>query len=248
MGPSEIDVVESERLRIRAAYGRRREWEINSDLYAPWNPASILATSQRKRVAAWLLNEAGVFPKRGQQCLEVGCGSRGWLGDLLDWGQREVDLHGIDLDSDRIEQARESLPSADLRVGDATALPWVTGTFALVIASTVFSSIRDVRVQRLIAGEITRVLAPGGVLLWYDLRVNNPRNADVRKVSKKHLEQLFPSLNGRTQTCTLAPPLARLVTSRRNWSWPVASFLEAIPLLRTHLLAVLIKDARNGGD
>jgi ubiquinone/menaquinone biosynthesis C-methylase UbiE len=243
MRPAEIDVIENERLGIQAAYGRRKSWELTSDLYAPWNPASILATAQRKRLAAWMLDEAGVFPRRGQQCLEVGCGSRGWLADLLDWGQREIDLHGIDLDSDRIEQGRETLPSADLRVGDATVLPWADGTFGLVIVSTVFSSILDVRVQRLVAGEITRVLKPGGALLWYDLGVNNPRNPDVRKVTRQQLGHLFPLLSGRTQTCTLAPPLARMVTSRTSWSWSLASCLQAVPMFRTHVLAVLIKDA-----
>jgi ubiquinone/menaquinone biosynthesis C-methylase UbiE len=241
--PAELEAIQHERVRIEAAYRRRRQWEPSSDVYAPWNPASILATAQRKRMAAWMLSQAGVFPRRGQRCLEVGAGSRGWLGDLLDWGLREIDLHGIDLDPDRVQHARETLPSADLRVGDATSLPWPDGTFALVIASTVFSSILDVGVQRVIAGEITRVLAPGGSLLWYDLRVNNPNNPDVRRVTRTQLARLFPGLAGRIQSCTLAPPLARFVTSRRSGNWLLASVLEAIPALRTHLLAVLVKDA-----
>jgi hypothetical protein len=45
-------------------------------------------------------------------------------------------------------------------------------------------------------------------------------------------------LQGKIRPVTLAPPLARLLAPN---SWTLATFLEAIPLLRTHLMAVLIK-------
>ncbi len=90
----------------------------------------------------------------------------------------------------------------------------------------------------MVADEITRVLAPGGALLWYDCSVNNPRNANIRKVGRKHLIQLFPKLSGKIKTVTLAPPLARFVAPR---NWTLATLLGSLPLLRTHLLAVLVK-------
>ena len=239
--PDALAALEREEARIHAAYVRRHAWEADSDAYAPWNPASILATSQRKRLAAWMLHDAGVFPKHGDQCLEIGAGIRGWLGELLDWGLREEDLHAIDLDGARIAAGRLALPAVDFRVGDAGALPWPDGTFGMVIASTVFTSILDPRVRQLVAAEATRVLRRGGCLVWYDFAVDNPRNRDVRKVSRRELAALFPDLNGRIRSCTLAPPLARLVASSRAWSWPLATLLEAVPFLRTHLIAVLIK-------
>src|SRR5262249_47097992 len=145
---------------------------------------------------------------------------------------------GIELDAGRAKRAQELLPVADLRVGDATALPWQNETFHLVIASTVFTSILDAEVRRLVAQEITRVIAPGGGLLWYDFAVNNPSNPNVRKVDRSELKQLFPELKGAMRSVTLAPPLARFLVPR---SWFLATFFEAIPLLRTHLLAVLVK-------
>ena len=87
-----------------------------------------------------------------------------------------------------------------------------------------------------IAAEITRVLRPGGALLWYDLRVPNPRNPNVRPVSRRELAALFPGLVGPVETATLAAPLARHVAP---WSELVAGALERCPWLRTHLLAVL---------
>lgn len=234
---NKINFIEAERLRIQAEY-QRREREVNSSLYASWQPAESLMRSQRKHFAAMMLHAADVFPKATDQCLEVGYGSLGWLGDLITWGVKETSLHGIELDERRAKMAREILPAADLRLGDATSLPWGNDGFNLVIASTIFTSILNPDVRRIIAEEITRVLKPGGALLFYDFAANNPRNPHVRKVTRKDLGQLFPLLKGRIKSVTLAPPLARL-TARR--SILLAHLLESIPFLQTHLLAVLVK-------
>lgn len=130
------------------------------------------------------------------------------------------------------------MPAADLRTGDAVALPWEDTTFQLVVASTLFTSVLDNDVRRLIADEIVRVLVPGGALLWYDFAYDNPRNPNVRGIRRAEIKRLFPTLRGKIRTATLAPPLVRLIAPR---SWTLATFLEAIPLLRTHLIAVLVK-------
>lgn len=233
----ETDPAYREQQRILAEYSRRRA-QVDADLYAPWQPSVILIRASRVRTAATMLRCAGVFPRAGDACLEVGFGSLGWLGELINWGIREEDLHGIELDSVRAAKAREALPRADLRVGDATQLPWKAEEFRLVIVSTVFTSILDVSMRKAVASEVTRVIAPGGALLWYDFAVNNPRNPHVKKVGKKELRELFPRLRGRVRSETLAPPLARLVAPR---SLLLATLLEAVPLFRTHLLAVLKK-------
>ena len=235
--PSEADLITAERQRIQTEY-RRRAQQIAPDCYAHWQPAEMLMRLGRKRTAAIMLHRAGVFPKAGNQCLEIGYGTLGWLGDLISWGVPETDLHGIELDPVRAEQAQQVLPMADLRVGDATNLPWDDDTCHLVIASTVFTSILNPEVRQIAAAEIERVLAPGGALLWYDFAVNNPKNPRVRRVNRKELKSLFPQLSGELKSVTLAPPLARLLAVR---SWTLATSLEAIPLLRTHLLAVLLK-------
>jgi ubiquinone/menaquinone biosynthesis C-methylase UbiE len=232
--------VAAEQDRILAEY-RRREREVDADRYAAWNPSAIFLRSGRIRSAARLLEQASVFPRRGDACLEIGFGSLGWLAEMLSWGLREADLHGLELDAERAARAREVFPAADLRVGDATHLPWADGFFRLVIASTVFSSILDEAVRRLVAAEVARVLAPGGALLWYDLRVNNPSNPNVRRVSRRELRGLFPTLHGTFRSVTLAPPLARRLAPA---SFTLAHALETIPLLRTHWMAVFVRGNR----
>jgi len=233
----ELIAVVTERQRIQTEY-RRRAKEISADLYSPWQPVEIFFKTRRKAVAAQMLNEARVFPHIGNTCLEVGCGAGGWLADFISWGVRETDLYGIDVDAFRITRAKEILPAADLRIGDAANLPWADDSFGTVISSTLFTSVLDSRVRSLIAAEIVRVLAPGGALLWYDFAFNNPKNPHVRGISRREVRKLFPQLVGKIKSVTLAPPLARLIVPR---SWTLATFLEAMPFLRTHLLAVLIK-------
>ena len=227
----------AERERILQEYQDRKK-RIPVDRYAPWQMAEFFMKIHRLRKAMKLLKKMNVFPIPGDRILEVGCGRLGWLADCLNWGLYETDLHGIDLDPERVEEARKRFPSADLRVGDATSLPWSDEHFHLVIASTVFTSILDDRVRRMVAREIVRVLAPGGALLWYDYCFNNPSNPAVRKVTKRELKQLFPDLRGIIKRVTLAPPITRAMVPL---SWMMAELIQVFPFLRTHYLALLIK-------
>jgi len=231
------DFIALERDRVRREYDRRAR-EISGDRYASWQPAMQFMIETRSREAAAMLRRVNAFPRGGDKCLEVGFGTGTWLHRIASWGVSEQDLHGIELDELRAAESRAYFPAADLRVGDAVELPWDDGTFRLVIASTLFTSVLDLNVRRLMATEIERVLTANGVLLWYDFAIRNPRNPNVRPIKRNEIKLLFPRLHGEIKSVTLAPPLARLVAPR---SLAVANFLEAIPVLRTHLLAVLVK-------
>lgn len=232
------DATGRERERMLAEYERRRR-ELPADRYAPWNPAEQFMRHGRGRLAARLLHDASVFPGAASQCLEVGFGGGGWLPELLGWGASEQNLHGVEIDPTRLDATRRRLPKARLIQADAADLPYPGKRFDLVVVSTVFTSILDDEVRRRVAGEIQRVLRPGGALLWYDFAVDNPRNRNVRGVPKKELLGLFPELTGTVRRVTLAAPLVRLVAPR---SWWLAELLESLPFLRTHLVAVLRKD------
>lgn len=231
------DAAQRERLRLVEEYERRRR-ELPRDLYAPWNSAEQFMRHGRSRLAARMLHDAGVFPDAETRCLEIGFGGGGWLPELLAWGAAEENLHGVEIDTTRLESTRRRLPAAKLIEADAADLPYETESFDLVITSTVFTSILDDEVRRCVAAEIEGVLKPGGALLWYDFAVDNPRNRSVRGVPKKELRGLFPGLRGTVRRVTLAAPLVRLVAQH---SWWLAEFLESMPFLRTHLVGVLRK-------
>ena len=89
-----------------------------------------------------------------------------------------------------------------------------------------------------LAAAMWRWLAPGGAVLWYDFTVNNPRNPDVRGVPLAEVRTLFPKGRITARRVTLAPPLARAVCRIHPRLYPL---LNAMPLLRTHVLAWVVK-------
>lgn len=229
---------EAERIRQEVA---RRDREIPPDFYSLDRPANRFLHDGYTRAVREMVGRFAPGPFSNMRVLEIGCGSGQWLEDLGSWGVRREGMCGIDLDLGRVARARERLPGADLRVGDATALPWASASFDLVLQSTVFTSILDAGMQREVAGEMQRVLAPEGVIVWYDFVVNNPRNSRVRGIPRAAVARLFPGMEMHSRRTTLLPPLARLLVPRLP---AVARMLATLPLLQTHLVVVL----RSGKD
>jgi ubiquinone/menaquinone biosynthesis C-methylase UbiE len=225
----------SESDRILTEYARRAE-EVPAERYAPTNPAQLFIHQGIERALVRMLGDAGLLPLAGRRILDVGCGYGQWLADLESLGAERSLLAGIDLVPERAERARERLGGADVRVGDATSLPFADGSFDLVLQSMMFSSILDASVKRAAAAEMARVLAPGAAVLWYDFFVDNPRNRNVRGVGRREVGELFPGFSVRWRRVTLAPPLVRALAPRLH---PLASALQAARVLNTHALAVL---------
>ena len=228
-----------EAARVAEAYAKRNT-EAARALYTLQHPGTLFLVQALERDLLRMLRRAGLLPLEGRRLLEVGCGSGGWLLALLRWGCRPGDLAGIDLLPERIAAAREVCPPGlDLRQGDATSLPYPDASFDLVLQSTMFTSMLDDGVRRKAAAEMLRVLKPGGRVIWYDFRVNNPRNPDVRRVGAAELRALFPGADLRLRSVTLAPPILRRLA---GVSWLLCHVLSWLPFLRTHYLALIRKD------
>jgi len=223
--------------RLKAAYGRRQ----CGDLYSWFNPGHLFIMQERERRVLNLLGRLGLSRLEDLKILEVGCGTGYWLGALLKWGARPINLTGIDLLSDRLVAARSSQAAKlGLVQANATHLPFPSGTFDLVLQSTVFTSILDAAMKQAVAREMLRVLKSRGLILWYDYHCNNPWNKDVRGVKKGEIEELFPGCQIRLQRVTLAPPLARFLAPH---SFLLCSLLEKLLFLNTHYLGVIQKQA-----
>ena len=144
-----------------------------------------------------------------------------------------------DLLPDRIAQARQLCPcTVSFYCESATRLQFPDSKFDLVLQSTLFTSILSPGMKRQIALEILRVLKTGGMILWYDAAVDNPRNTDIRGIDSKEIAELFPHCRIELSRITLAPPLARLIAP---YSRIVCQLLGRIPFLCTHLLGVIRK-------
>lgn len=119
---------------------------------------------------------------------------------------------------------------------NAAELPYRDRSFDIVLQSTVFTSLLDPGFQEQVAREMVRVLRRDGWILWYDFRVNNPWNPDVRGVAKRRVNELFPGMASVFYPVTLAPPLIRALVPRFTW---LARLLNAFPCSRSHYWAVL---------
>ncbi len=219
---------------------RRREL-LPPGRYSLFRPGHLFLVQQRERQLLRLLSQEGREDLGRSRLLEVGCGDGWWLRRLVDYGARPENMRGVDLLPEMVERAESLSPNIPVVLGDASRLDIRDGSYDIVLQSTVFSSILDSDMRRQAASEMLRVLKPGGIVIWYDMRIGNPGNPDVRGIGREEINRLFPECGIRIRRTTLAPPLAwRLAPA----SWAICHFLSLVPLLLTHYLAVITKPAR----
>ena len=222
---------------IAARYARRRD----GDRYSPQRPEVQRMLQERQRAMRALFAQAGRADLAALRLVEVGCGSGGNLLELLRMGCQPQQLCGIELLPERLAQARAALPEAvQLIGGDALQAPIALASMDIVYMSTVLSSLLDDAYQQRLASALWGWVKPGGAVLVYDFTVNNPRNPDVRGVPLARLQALFPQARLQHRRVTLAPPLARAVVRLHPALYDMCN---ALPLLRTHVLAWLQKPA-----
>ncbi len=223
--------------RIREVYSRRQR-AIPAWRYSPLDRAHAFQTDEVKKSLARLLWRRSAMPLTEQHILDVGCGDARWLRVLCEFGAQPRNSTGIDLLPERIDVARQLCsPLTTLQCRDASSLPFPDSSFDILLSFTVFSSIHDPAFKAALAGEMLRVLRPSGFILWYDIRVNNPRNPEVRGITRREVEALFAGRRVELERITLAPPLARLVA----WSGTLLKVLSSTHFLRTHYFGSIAK-------
>ncbi len=221
-----------EEQRIRSAYASRT----GEACYAE-SLAGRFAIQERERHVLQLLDRYGLMPLAGKRILEVGCGTGKWLRDLVAWGADPESLFGVELLQASAARARRLCAQAvTIECGNAAELRFDTGSFDIVLQATVFTSVLDEDMRQAMAAEMVRVLRPGGVIVWYDFFLKNPRHSYVRPVTRADIRRLFPSCSIELRRVSLAPPLTRLLAAR---AWGLCSILSLIPPLCTHYLGAI---------
>jgi ubiquinone/menaquinone biosynthesis C-methylase UbiE len=218
------------------------EYERDTSVSAKWsslNPGNRAMIAERDDAIRDLLEAHGRWPLGDTVVVDVGCGSGGFLRRLEAWGARPERLAGVDVYAPYLEAARARQPHVSFLQGSADDLPFETGSVDLVSVFTVFSSILDRALADAVAQSITRVLRPGGGVLWYDFRVPSPLNrANVRSIRRAEIARLFPGFGADLRRITLIPQLAR----RLGRLTRVAYRPLALPWpMRTHYVGLLTK-------
>jgi len=237
--------------RIRTTYEQRDA--APPGRYSYVRPGYQFYIQQVEWNALAALRAAGV-PYLDANVLEVGCGSGYFLQRFVEFGAARA--AGIDLMEHRIEEARRRYPNLELTAGDAADLPWDAASFDLVTQFTCLSSVLDDELRGRIASEMWRVLRPGGAVLSYDMRPTpvafrllrrrrerggggEGQETPTRPVSAAELRGWFPDSRLTMRTASLHFDLCGIARRGRL----AASLLDALPFLRSHLVAVARKPA-----
>lgn len=207
-------------------------------LYAWCRPEVREQDAERERVYASMLFNAFGSDLSGLSVIDVGCGAGGFLRMLVNWGATPRLLTGTEYLHDRIElAAMRSAPEIRWHQGDLSFTQ--DGSYDLVTANTVFSSVLEKEARVGLAREMWRILKPGGYLMVFDFRYDNPVNKDVRRVTRRELDEYWKHGDRqRYQTLLLAPPLARMIAP---YSLPFARLLGWVPFLRSHFVYMIKK-------
>jgi hypothetical protein len=87
-----------------------------------------------------------------------------------------------------------------------------------------------------VVAETIRILKPGGFIIWYDFRYNNPANPHTRAIGRSAIRRIFSGWNVELTSITLIPQIARKIPSGLS---PILKFLHRLPILRSHYLALI---------
>jgi ubiquinone/menaquinone biosynthesis C-methylase UbiE len=221
--------------RLRREYEDRKRRFAHSDVYSWFNTANLFNIQQRQRDLLAALKNEGLNDLSSLRILEMGCGGGGVLTEILSFGATPSNLYGVDLLSDRLCHAHQSLPVSHFANANGQDLPFPAQSFDLVMQFTALSSILDPDLRQRICADMLRVLKPGGMILWYDFWLN-PTNHQTHGIRPAEIRQLFPDCRFHFQRITLAPPIARRLVPV---SWLLCAFLEKLKIFNTHYLVAI---------
>jgi len=162
------------------------------DVYAPFYDAMAVILRPARRAA---IQRLALQP--GEKVLLVGCGTG------LDFAHLPPGLHvaGLDVSPGMLKRARARAAriglTADLREGDARALPFADASFDVVILHLILAVAPD---PELVARESARVLRRGGRVSIFDKFLPlGQRPSVLRSLLNVAARRLFSDLNRRAE-------------------------------------------------
>ncbi|MGQ9706533.1 MAG: class I SAM-dependent methyltransferase [bacterium] len=202
-----------------------------------FNLGDLYLMNERERILIKAMSNLGLNDKGPQiSVLDVGCGTGNNLADFIKYGFLPQNLFGIDINKNQLKGTYRLHSNLNIITADARYMPFASNTFDVCLSFDLFAVIEPSK-RKTIADEIIRVLKPGGVLLWFDLRLKS-NNPNVWAVPINDIRKLFKGFTIYLKSIGLVPPLARHLS---RYSIILTYTLSLIPILRSHLCGALIK-------
>lgn len=217
--------------KIKGRYEKRR------NNYAGKNENAVFIENvikERETVYSKILKEH--FSETDKlKFIEIGAGEGANIDFFRSLKIKDENIVAAELLPERAATLHEKYPKITVSEGDALQLNF-ENSFDIVFQSLVFTSILDPDFKKKLAAKMWSMLKPGGIILWYDFKFNNPANTDVKGVGKNEIRSLFAELGEIDfYYVTLAPPVGRRIGK-------LYEFVNSVfPFLRTHLIAVIKK-------
>lgn len=211
--------------------------------YAWWQPDVMNQGIQRTTLVKKLLHRTIGADLGDRTILDIGCGDGALLRLFIECGADPGRIRGIDILPDRIAEGRMKSPSAmRMDVGNILEME-LDDRFDLVTAFTVLSSITDPHLRGRMVQRLWERVRPGGWLMCFDFRFNNPRNPDVRRVTREDFKAIESQGGGTVirKTLLTAPPLARRLCRISPRLDTMVSSL--FPFLRSHQIIMVGRGA-----
>jgi len=227
----------NETKRVSQAYKRRSDKRL-SGRYSFFQKGHLQHLQERERVLLDMLSKFVGESLSDKRVLDIGCGRGGTLLPMLLYGFKPSNCFGVDILEDRITDSRALLPNMTFACCSAEEIPFEKGSFDLVTMFTCLSSVLDKEIRARICRQAKEMLKPGGVVLIYDVRVNNPANKDVSAVALNEQKKYFHGFACSSRTLTVLPPLGRLIG---RYSGSLCGALALVPFLRTHRMTIFQK-------
>jgi len=230
----DADQQDEELDRIGTVYAKRKVVESKA-ISTARQRYTAYAIGERDRIITRIMRNA-FTSFEDIQMIEIGAGYGGNLWLFKELGLRWEGIWANELLPDRVEAIRKNLPELkNIEEGDACVLNH-PAKFDLIFLSTVLTSILDMDFKIKLCQKVLEMAKPGGRVLIYDFRYNNPANAAVKGIGKRELIELFSgAANIEFHKTTLAPPVGK----RIGGLYPL--FNSLFPFLRTHLITLITK-------
>jgi ubiquinone/menaquinone biosynthesis C-methylase UbiE len=208
------------------------------DAHASADTYDVFTPQANARLIAAFARLTGLPP--GARIADLGCGSGVFTELLRQAGYNSV---GLDISPKLIALGRVKYPGLELREGDAENLPFESASLDGVLLSGLVHHFPD---PRRLAGEVYRVLKPGGHFMAFDPNRANPFmwlyrdraspfyspvgvTENERPVKAGEVAQVFRNEGFRVQTDYLAGLAYRYVASQRTRGLlPVYNFIDSM--------------------